>query len=236
MLISGLQKLSLVDFPGKVACTVFTGGCNWRCPFCHNSELIHNPPREMEVSDVLDFLGSRRGLLDGVCITGGEPCLHADLPDLMRAIRDLGYPVKLDTNGTFPDRLKAILDEGLAAYVAMDIKNSPEMYGETTGASDSILPAVLRSARLLLASGTDFELRTTVVLPFHSLTSMQGIRDMLDPLVEEAGRLVPHYYLQPFVDRDTVAFSGMSAPGDEDLRAWCGVLAPIARHVGVRGK
>ena len=105
MIISGLQKLSLVDWPGKVACTVFTGGCNFRCPFCHNSELLENPPRLMEPAELLRFLEKRRGLLDGVCVSGGEPCLHGDLPQLIRDIRGLGYRVKLDTNGFFPDRL-----------------------------------------------------------------------------------------------------------------------------------
>ena len=130
MVISGLQKMSLVDFPGKVAATVFTGGCDLRCPFCHNFELVTHPTKEMETQELLAFLKKRTGLLDGVCITGGEPCLHKDLPDLMRQIRALGFPVKLDTNGNHPDVLAAVLSEKLAdvwerglASVARQIEN-----------------------------------------------------------------------------------------------------------------
>ena len=134
MKIHGLQKLTLLDYPGAVACTVFLGGCDLRCPFCHNAELLDPDfPPLMDEQALLAFLRKRQGLLDGVCITGGEPLLRSDLPTLLREIRALGFRVKLDTNGTRPDRLRTILDEGLADYVAMDVKNSPARYAGTVG-------------------------------------------------------------------------------------------------------
>ena len=136
MLISGLQKTTLLDYPGRVACTVFTGGCNFRCPFCHNASLVI--PESLRAADggveaVLAFLRKRRGLLDGVAVTGGEPLLHADMADLLRKIKELGYLVKLDTNGSFPERLRALVEEGLVDRVAMDVKNSPALYAKTVG-------------------------------------------------------------------------------------------------------
>lgn len=135
MRIDGLQKMTLLDFPGKVACTVFTGGCNFRCPFCHNAllvtELSENP--DYSVDEILAFLKKRSGLLDGVAITGGEPLINPDIGDFIRSIRRLGYSVKLDTNGSYPDRLKSLVAEGLIDYVAMDIKNCREKYAETVG-------------------------------------------------------------------------------------------------------
>ncbi|MBQ9189198.1 MAG: anaerobic ribonucleoside-triphosphate reductase activating protein, partial [Clostridia bacterium] len=134
MKIHGLQKMTLLDFPGRVACTVFLGGCDMRCPFCHNAELIDGSAEAiMDETELLAFLEKRKGLLDGVAFTGGEPTLRKDLPDLFRRIKAMGYPIKLDTNGLHPDRLKALLDEGLVDYVAMDIKNCPEKYAVTAG-------------------------------------------------------------------------------------------------------
>ena len=156
MKIHGLQKLTLLDFPRRVACTVFLGGCDYRCPFCHNYELVDgSAPALIDEDELFAFLKKRAGLLEGVAITGGEPCLHPDLPDLMRRIRALGYAVKLDTNGAHPDRLAAILGEGLADYVAMDIKNSPEKYAMTAGLSSVDLTPVRESVKLLMGSGTD---------------------------------------------------------------------------------
>ena len=236
MRISGLQKMGLLDYPGKVACTVFTGGCNLRCPFCHNSELLANPPALMETDELLAFLDKRRGLLDGVCITGGEPCVHADLPELMAEIRKMGYAVKLDTNGSFPDLLGRILDARLADYVAVDVKNSPELYAQTVGLAAYDMAPLEESLRRLMSSGTDYELRTTVVLPFHTAASFEGIRDWLLKLTRAAGRRVPRYFLQPFVDRETVVFGGLSAPDRASLEAWCELLKPAAESVAIRGE
>ena len=137
MMICGLQKMTLLDFPGHVACTVFLGGCDFRCPFCHNYELVDGTAEPvMEEEELLAFLKKRQGLLDGVAFTGGEPCLHRDLPELLQKIRGLGYAVKLDTNGCHPKLVRRILDDRLADYVAMDIKNSPEKYAATAGIPD----------------------------------------------------------------------------------------------------
>ncbi len=235
MLISGLQKLSLVDFPGKVACTVFLSRCNLRCPFCHNYELLDAPDEGMTPEELFRFLDRRTGMLDGVCITGGEPCLHPDLPDLMRGIRSRGFAVKLDTNGCFPDRVRPILKEGLADYIAVDVKNSPDEYARTAGVKEFPFDAYKETLRMLLASDINFELRTTLVVPFHTEGSIRGITDFLLPLTEAAGRRFPNYYLQRFVDRDTVPFAGLSAPSEDDMRAWAELLRPVAENVGLRG-
>ncbi|MBR3289729.1 MAG: anaerobic ribonucleoside-triphosphate reductase activating protein, partial [Clostridia bacterium] len=135
MQISGLQKMTLLDYPGQIACTVFTGGCNLRCPFCHNASLVlpERTKSAMDVSEVLRFLEKRQGMLDGVAVTGGEPLLNADLAEFLRRVRALGYRIKLDTNGTFPERLRALVEEGLVDRVAMDVKNAPLLYGKTVG-------------------------------------------------------------------------------------------------------
>ncbi len=235
MIIAGLAKLSLVDFPGRTACTVFLGGCNLRCPWCHNSELLKDPPRLMETGDLLAFLASRRGLLDGVCVSGGEPCLNPDLPALLRSLREMGFAVKLDTNGTRPQLLADVLAEGLVDYAAVDIKNAPGRWAETVGLPGYSPLPVLTSIRRLFQNGIDFELRTTVVRPFHDRGAIEGIRDLLHPLTEQAGRPVPHYFLQPFVDRDTVPYAGFSAPPETDLRDWLAILSEIASETALRG-
>ena len=159
MFLSGLQKLTLLDYPGKVACTVFTAGCNLRCPFCHNAGLVL-PERlwqDVTEEDVFAFLKKRTGILDGVAITGGEPLLHAELPAFLRKIKSLGFLVKLDTNGCFPDRLEALLSEGLVDRVAMDIKNSPSLYAETAGIPGLDLTGIERSKNLLLSGTVEYE-------------------------------------------------------------------------------
>ena len=165
MEIAGLQKLTLLDYPGKVACTVFLAGCNFRCPYCHNAELIDRIlPPEMDSDELLAFLSRRKGLLDGVCVTGGEPTLRGqELKDLIGRIKALSFSVKLDTNGTRPDLLRELVREKLVDYVAMDIKNSPDRYAETAGIPSPALDAVRESVRFLLEGGVDYEFRTTVV-------------------------------------------------------------------------
>ena len=174
MEIAGLQSLTLLDYPGKVACTVFFAGCNLRCPYCHNAALVLpglSPPPRTEES-LLDFLQSRRGKLDGVCLTGGEPTLQKDLPALIRKIRAMGFLVKLDTNGTRPEVLKALLDESLLDYVAMDIKNAPDRYAETCGAD--VLDEVEKSVALLRRGTVPYEFRTTVAHPYHTPRELAG--------------------------------------------------------------
>ena len=228
MNINGLQKLTLLDYPGRTACTVFLAGCDMRCPFCHNSELISgNAPVELTDTDLLEFLKKRKGLLDGVAFTGGEPTLRRELPDLMKKIKDMGYGVKLDTNGNHPDMLKHILDNGLADYVAMDIKNSPERYAQTIGLDSFDMEPVYKSIELLLSSGIDFEFRTTVVDQLHDEESFTKI----GPMIEGA----PRYFLQPFTDRDSVIFSGFTPPQKEKLEKYASIVSPFVGSVEIRG-
>ena len=227
MQIHGLQKMTLLDYPGRVACTVFLGGCDFRCPFCHNAELIDGTASPvMESGEVLAFLKKRRGLLDGVAITGGEPLLR-DLSPLLGEIKALGYPVKLDTNGTHPDRLRTLIDRKLVDYVAMDVKNSPERYAETVGLPELDLGPVYDSIALLLRGGTDYEFRTTVVAELHSRDSFLGIGAM----IQGARR----YFLQPFADRDSVPFSGLHAPDPATVEAYAETVKPFVFSVSIRG-
>lgn len=173
MHIAGWQKVSLVDYPGKVACTLFTGGCNLRCPYCHNSELLEGPLPSQDIQEVFAYLEARRGILDAVVVSGGEPCLQPDLPAFLERLKREGLLVKLDTNGCFPLLLERILQEELVDYVAMDWKNAPDQYGVTTGREDVPVAAVARSLELLLEGKVPFELRTTVVEQLHNERSFE---------------------------------------------------------------
>ena len=226
--IQGLQKMTLLDYPGKVACTVFLGGCDLRCPFCHNSGLVAGPmPAELDDGALLAFLDKRRGLLDGVCVTGGEPLLRPELPQLLSRIKELGYPVKLDTNGGRPERLRALLEAGLVDYVAMDIKNSPERYGETAGVPGLDLAPFRESVSLLLRGTADYEFRTTVVREFHDADSFQAI----GPWIAGARR----YFLQSFVDRDSVLQAGLHPWDRETLASFGDLVRPYVEQVELRG-
>ena len=228
MKIHGLQKMTLLDFPGKVACTVFLSGCDMRCPFCHNAELIDGTtPAVMEEEELLAFLKKRTGLLEGVAITGGEPLLRDDTITLMEKIRELGYPVKLDTNGTHPDRLRKILDRELAAYVAMDIKNSPDRYAVTAGLEKLDLAPVRESVSLLMEGRTDYEFRTTVVAELHDGDSFRGIGEWI--------RGARRYYLQKFTDRDTVPFGGFHAPEDAKMLEYAAIAREYVPSAAIRG-
>ena len=251
MKIHGLQKMTLLDFPGHVACTVFLGGCDFRCPFCHNYELADGSAQPvMEEEELLAFLEKRKGLLDGVAFTGGEPCMHRDLPELLRKIREMGFMTKLDTNGNHPDLLRRILEEGLVDYVAMDIKNSPANYARTAGLAQFDLGAVRESVELLMhgtqqpgdgtklpgdgaklpgngAAQPDYEFRTTVVREFHRAEDF-----------EEIGRWIAGakaYYLQCFTDRDSVPFGGLHAPDKEELEEYRRIVSARVPNVQIRG-
>ena len=233
MKIVGIQKLTLLDYPGKVACTVFLNGCNFRCPYCHNAQLLGDGDEVMTVAGLLAFLRKRQGILEGVCITGGEPTLHPELPALLRAVRELGYAVKLDTNGYRPEILEAVLSQGLVDYVAMDLKNGPEGYAETVGLAQVELAKICQSIRLLMDSPVDFELRTTVANPLHSGETITSMANWLRETTN--GKPIPRLFVQPFVDRDTVPVGGFSAPTDAELEQFCRILEPCAERVELRG-
>lgn len=230
MKICGVQKLALVDYPGKLAATVFTGGCNLRCPFCHNALLVtrlDESPAEYDPAEVLAFLKTRRGLLDGVVISGGEPLTQPGLEDFIRAVRDLGFSVKLDTNGAFPERLGALLDSRLLDYVAMDIKNSPEKYPQTVGIPGFDPAPVRKSAAALMAGGVPFEFRTTLVREFHTRDDLLSIGAWLSG--------APRYFLQTFVDSGNLIGGGLHAFTPEEMRGFAQAVRPFFGTVEVRG-
>ena len=234
MKISGIQKMTLLDYPGKVACTVFLGGCNFRCPFYHNSELLGADAQQlMTQEELLAFLSKRVGLLDGVCITGGEPTLQPDLEALLQSIKALGYSIKLDTNGYRPDVLQSLVEKKLVDRVAMDVKNSPQLYAQTCGLPHMDLSRIEQSLRYLLAGHVEYELRTTVVSPLHTAQSIRQMADWVASLLP--GTKASQFFLQSFVDRDTVIFSNLSAPTQEELADFLQILSSCAEQVQLRG-
>ena len=230
MHICGLQKLAMVDFPGKLAATVFTGGCNLRCPFCHNALLVNRleeNPETHSVEEVLDFLKKRKGFLDGVVLSGGEPLLQKGASDFLSAVKTLGFAVKLDTNGCYPEKLKEILDCGLVDYVAMDIKNSREKYAETVGIPGFDITPIEQSVDLLKHSGIDFEFRTTIVKEFHTAQDIEAIGQWL------VGS--PRYFLQQFVDSGDLVGRGCAAVEPLELQAFAEIARPYFKEVSIRG-
>lgn len=234
-MISGLQKMTLLDYPGKVACTVFLSGCNFRCPFCHNSGLLTREEQPlMEAAEFLAFLSKRHGLLDAVCVSGGEPTLHPGLEDLLRSIKALGFLTKLDTNGSRPDVLKKLVAAGLVDYVAMDVKNSPARYAETAGLPQIDLDSIAESLQFLLSGAVDYELRTTVAAQLHDETSIREMAQWVSSL--GGGVKAKRFFLQPFTDRDSVLFSGLSAPSEEAMNHYILCLKLIAEMAEIRGQ
>ena len=234
MKLYGLQKMTLLDFPGRVACTVFLGGCDFRCPWCHNYELaVGSAEPVMDEEEFFAFLKKREGLLEGVAVTGGEPCLSKELPAFLRKIREMGFLTKLDTNGAHPELLEQILREGLADYVAMDIKNSPGKYLLTAGLTGSeaqqeaLLGRVRRSIRLIMELAPDYEFRTTVIRQFHEEQDFAEIGEMI--------RGAKRYFLQSFTDRDTVPYGGLGAPGAEELHRYAEQVRRFVPDVQTRG-
>lgn len=234
MKITGLQKMTLLDFPGRIACTVFLQGCNFRCPFCHNADLL-GPEGETAISaeDLLSFLKKRKGMLDGVCITGGEPTVQQDLPELLRSVKALGYPVKLDTNGSNPAMLKALVQEGLVDYVAMDIKNCRKKYGMTAGVPGLAMEKIEESMTFLLEGTVDYELRTTVVQELHTEEDFQNMAQWILSL--NSGKPAKRLYLQQFVDRDSVLCSGFTAPDTAQLECFLNAVKTCAEYAQIRG-
>ena len=229
MKIHGLQKMTLLDYPGKVACTVFTAGCNMRCPFCHNALLVTelNPADAYSKEEILKFLEGRVGLLDGVCITGGEPLLQVDIAGFLKNIKDLGYSIKLDTNGSYPDKLIELVENKLVDYVAMDIKNCLKKYPQTVGIEKFGLQNVQKSIEFLLSGAVDYEFRTTVVKEYHSVEDIEKIGE----LIKGAKR----YFLQNFVDSGNLIGSGLNSVSPETLREMAAKVSPLVESVSVRG-
>lgn len=234
MVIAGLQKMTLLDYPGKVACTVFLQGCNFRCPFCHNRDLLDTAPETINTAELLAFLQKRQGLLDAVCISGGEPTLHTDLEDLIQTIKALGYAVKLDTNGSRPEVLKRLVNNGLLDYVAMDVKNCPARYPETVGLAGINLAAVEESLTFLLSGAVDYELRTTVADELHDEQAFAEIGHWLARLSPK--RQATRFFLQSYVDRDSVLCTGLHAPTEGKLAACRDALAPYVSKIFIRGQ
>ena len=230
MNISGIQKLTLLDYPGKVACTLFTAGCNFRCPFCHNAGLVL-PDRLEEASitedEVMSFLKKRAGILDGVAITGGEPLLHTDMPEFLEKIKNLGYKIKLDTNGSNPKLLKEIVNAGLVDRVAMDIKNAPTEYDKTAGCSVD-MEKIEESKDFLLTGTCDYEFRTTVVKGIHTKESLIAAAKWISGAKE--------YYLQQFKDSENLIAPDAFEPFDEnEMHELADAVRPFVPTVEVRG-
>ncbi len=228
MNIEGLNKVTLLDYPGHVACTVFTGGCDLRCPFCHNSQLVLHPNfSPIDEEEIFRLLRRRRGVLDGVAITGGEPLLQPDIGDFISRVRELGYAVKLDTNGTHPARLAALLRSGAVDHVAMDIKNSPERYPETVGIPDFDTSAVTESIGIIMSEAPDYEFRTTVVAEFHDVNSFIGIGGMISG--------ARRYFLQGFRDSGALIRPGLHAASAEEMERYAEAVKPFVEHAELRG-
>ncbi len=209
MKIGGIMNLTLLDYPDKVACTVFTVGCNFRCPFCHNATLVNgNEGRQITESEILLFLKKRSRVLEGVCLTGGEPLIQQGVDVFLRQVKELGYSVKLDTNGAYPDKLKELVANKLVDYVAMDIKNSRERYAETAGCNVDI-QAVEQSVAFLKSGIVDYEFRTTVTGNFHNETSIESMAQWLSGAKK--------WYLQKFVDSGDLIDSATQGCSDETM-------------------
>lgn len=229
MIVCGFQKLTLLDFPGKVAATVFTGGCNLRCPFCHNATLVTDTKETpiLATEEVLAYLSKRYGILDGVCVTGGEPTLQVDLPDFLRQLKEMGYAVKLDTNGTNPAVLRQLLQERLVDYVAMDIKNGREKYGITTGKIPFDITPIEESVKLLMSGNTPYEFRTTTVRGIHIAADFTAIGQWI------AG--AEHYYLQGFVDSGALIGGGFEAFTPDEMKHFLSIVREYVPNAQLRG-
>ena len=231
MKVTGIQKLTLLDYPGVVACTVFTAGCNFRCPFCHNAMLVLPEQIDDECltdDEVFGFLKKRRGVLDGVAVTGGEPLLHADMPEFLARVKELGYKIKLDTNGSNPELLSEIVKNKLVDRVAMDIKNAPEEYARTIGLKSFDIAPVERSKEMLLRGDIDYEFRTTVVKGIHTKESLIGAAKWIEGAKE--------YYLQQFKDSGNLILPhGLSAYDEKQMHALADAVRDYVPTVEVRG-
>lgn len=229
MKISGLQKLTLLDYPGKMAAIIFCAGCNFICPFCQNSELVLSPQNapSIEKDELFSFLNKRKKILDGIVITGGEPLIYEETYELIREIKDLGYLVKLDTNGSFPERLKRLIDDRLVDYVAMDIKNSKAKYAKTTGRDKTDTDLIEESINILLSGKVEYEFRTTVIKELHTEQDFN-----------EIGKWImgaKHYYLQAYRDSENVISRRFTPPEKSFLGRVKAIVEPFVANVELRG-
>lgn len=229
-MLSGLQKLTLLDYPGMTACTVFTSGCNFRCPFCHNSPLVLPGKSTETLSEdvLLDFLKKRLGILDGVVFTGGEPLLSPDILELFKKIKDIGYKIKLDTNGSFPITLEKAITSGLIDRVAMDVKNSPDEYERAIGVCGIDFSKIEYSKSLIMSSGIDYEFRTTVVKGIHTEKSLTDLAKWIEGAKE--------YYLQQYKDSGNIlSGNGLSEFSKTEMEHLADAVRPLVPSVKLRG-
>lgn len=229
MVIHGLQKLTLLDYPGQVACTIFTAGCNFRCPFCHNASLVIETYKNKVITEeeIFSFLKKRQGILDGVCVTGGEPLIQSGIEEFLRKIKEMGFMVKLDTNGSFPEKLKNLVDAGLVDYVAMDIKNSPESYGKTIGIEGYDIKKIKRSVEYLMSGVVSYEFRTTVVRQFHQRIDFEYIAQWI--------KGADKYYLQQFVDSGDLIQQGLSGYNKDIMEQALSIVKATIPNAELRG-
>ena len=229
MRIQGLQKLTLLDFPEKTACTVFTAGCNFRCPFCHNASLVTDIPKEADISEAtfFAFLEKRKGVLDGVCVSGGEPLLQPDIENFIGRIKNMGYAVKLDTNGSFPEKLIELVEKGLVDYVAMDIKNSPETYAITAGVETLDIVSVKKSVSYLKEGHVPYEFRTTVVKNYHSTEEFERIGEWICGAEK--------YFLQNFVDSGDLIQAKTRGCSVEEMKEFLETVQKYVPNAKLRG-
>lgn len=229
MQIHGFNKTTLLDYPGHLAATIFLGGCNFRCPYCHNASLVINPRKEDTIppEDIFSTLKKRRGILEGVCITGGEPTIYPELKDFIRSIKDMGFLVKLDTNGNNPKVIKDLVNNKLIDYVAMDIKNSKEKYPISIGLPSFQTTFIEESVAYLLNGTIPYEFRTTVVKELHNLDDMIAIGRWI--------RGANSYYLQAFKDSGDVIAPGLTSYPKNELSKFREALLPYVRSIELRG-
>ncbi len=229
MQINGFNKLTLLDYPGHLAATIFLGGCNMRCPFCHNASLVIKVSTQpvVPIEEVLSTLSKRVGVLEGVCITGGEPTLYPELPNLIKEIKELGFRVKLDTNGTNPSMMKSLATDKLIDYIAMDIKNSQKKYKMTSGMANLDLVNIEESVSFLLSGTIDYEFRTTIVKEFHTKEDILSIGEWL--------KGSDSYYLQSYKDSGDVILPGLNSHTKETLTEFVEILTPFIKQVSLRG-
>lgn len=224
----GLEHLSLVDYDSKLTCTIFTKACNFRCHFCHNKDLVAcTNIQEIPFEEIMSFLESRKKYLDAVCISGGEPTLFEDLPEVIKTIKKLGYLIKLDTNGTNPDMIQTLIEQRLVDYIAMDIKNDLENYNTTCGVPFVNLFNIQKSINIIQSSGIDYEFRTTLIKEFHNETNITNIANWLnDP---------KHYYLQKFRISENCINQNLHEVDIETAKKFRKILLTKFTNVNLRG-